>query len=79
MNARVQKWGNSLALRLPASLAAQLGIHDHSVVDLEVVQGRLLITPVEQGPTLEELLQAIDAKNLQVEVETGQPQGKEEW
>jgi antitoxin MazE len=47
MRARVQRWGNSLALRIPRSLAADAKLRQESEVDLTVVDGKVVITPVE--------------------------------
>ena len=43
-------WGASLALRIPKPLAIQLGLHEGSVVDLEVEAGRLVVAPRERAP-----------------------------
>ena len=41
MEARVQKWGNSLALRIPKPFATEAGIEEDSSVRIELVEGRL--------------------------------------
>ena len=42
MQLEVGKWGNSLALRLPAALSKQAGIREGSRVDAKVLAGREL-------------------------------------
>ena len=80
MEARVQKWGNSLALRIPKPFAAEVGIEDDSPVRIELVEGRLVITPVtEPHPTLKELLARVTEGNLHGEVTTGSAAGREAW
>lgn len=80
MEARVQKWGNSLALRIPKPFAAEVGIEDNSPVQIELMQGRLVITPVaELHPTLEELLARVTEGNLHGEITTGPAVGCETW
>ncbi len=80
MNAKVQRWGNSLAIRVPAKLASALGLHAHSVVSLQIVDGQLVATPVaETGPTLDELLSAINESNLHPAMDEAEPMGREEW
>lgn len=46
MQVRMQRWGNSLALRIPKSLAKDSGVDTGSVVDLRVVRGKLIATPI---------------------------------
>ncbi len=43
MKTRVQKWGNSLALRIPKSFAADIGRAENVAVDMSVSDGRLVI------------------------------------
>ncbi len=80
MEARVQKWGNSLALRIPKPFATEAGIEDDSPVQIELVEGRLVITPVaESHPTLAELLARVTEGNLHREITTGPAVGREAW
>jgi len=81
MKARVQKWGNSLALRIPKSFAAEVGIVQDALVDLSLSEGKLVVEPVAipGGPVLDELLAAITPENLHGEVDMGPPDGKEVW
>ena len=39
MKTRVQKWGNSLAVRIPKSFAAEVGLHEDAAVELSVAKG----------------------------------------
>ena len=80
MKARIQKWGNSLALRIPKSFAAHSGIEQGSVVDLSLDNGRMIVeAPKEQEYSLEELLARVTKSNLHSEVDFGAPVGKEVW
>lgn len=80
MRTQVQKWGNSLAIRVPKPFAAQAGLEERSVVDLSIVEGKLLIEPVvERSLTLEELLAGVTDENLHGEFETGPAVGNEAW
>jgi antitoxin MazE len=79
MKARVQKWGNSLAIRIPKSSAAEAGLHINAAVELSVVNGVLLVQPVPPPePTLDELLQGVTDANIPGEWETGPAVGKEQ-
>lgn len=79
MNARIERWGDSLALRIPDALTAQTGFADQSVVDLSLVAGKLVITPLALKPSLAELLKQVTPENLHGEWETGPAVGGEVW
>lgn len=80
MKTRVQKWGNSLALRIPKNVAEEAGLHQNAAVELSLEEGRLVVQPIRPQPlTLEELLQGVTDGNLPGEWETGPAVGKEVW
>jgi antitoxin MazE len=80
METRIQKWGNSLALRIPQAFATEVGLSQDSPVELTLEEGRLVIHPISKGIfTLEELLARVTPDNLHGEVGTGTPVGKEAW
>jgi antitoxin MazE len=80
MRTRVQKWGNSLALRIPKSFATEVGLQRETSVDLSLADGKLIITPVAKPkPTLEQLLTKVTKRNLHHEIDTGPAIGKESW
>jgi antitoxin MazE len=78
MQTKVQKWGNSLALRIPKSFALNMNIKQNELVDLSIGDGKLIITPIhEKEYSLKELLAGISEDNLHGEFDTGTPVGKE--
>lgn len=80
MKARVQKWGNSLALRIPRPFALEVGLAENSEVELTLVDGKLVVQPVGRVRfDLAELLAKVTPKNRHAEVEVGGPVGKEAW
>ena len=80
MKARIQKWGNSLALRIPKALAEEAHVQQNTQVELSLVDGKLVIEPVKAPPlTLEDLLEGITEENLHLEVESGPSLGNEVW
>jgi antitoxin MazE len=74
---QVQKWGNSLGVRIPKALAMKVGLDEGSEVDIDVEKGHIIIKP--KSKTLDELLSNVTTKNLHSEIETGKPQGREIW
>ncbi len=80
MKTRVQKWGNSLALRIPKPFATEIGLRRNSPVEMSLVEGRLVIVPVvEPALTLKHLLAQVNEDNLHGEIETGPAVGREVW
>jgi antitoxin MazE len=80
MKTKVQRWGNSLAVRIPKVFAEEVGLSDDSSVEMRLVKGGLLLEPSPSWPlTLDELLDAVDESNLHDEVDTGPAQGREVW
>lgn len=80
MRTKVQKWGNSLGLRIPKSFAEEVSVEDGSTVDLSVVDGELLVRPVRcKKYELKDLLSEVREDNLHREVVTGEPRGRESW
>ena len=80
MRTRVQRWGNSLAVRIPKSFAEEVGLQDDSPVDLRLSQGKLVLEPSSPPPpSLEDLLDGVRKSNLHAEFDSGPVQGREAW
>mgnify|MGYP000364080329 CR=1 FL=1 len=78
MRSVVQKWGNSLAVRVPKAFALALALGPDSPVELVVEDGRLVVSPAPRW-TLAELVAGITEDNRHDAVDTGPPRGGEEW
>jgi antitoxin MazE len=80
MKSRIQKWGNSLAIRIPKAFADQLGFEDNAVVDLVLENGVLTLAPLPTTPfSLDTLLEGITDENLHNAIDTGVALGNEVW
>ena len=80
MRVRIQKWGNSLALRIPKPFAEEAGVKEGAAVDLAVVDGKLVASPLlVRKYSLAKLLAGVNKKNLHGEVDSGLPVGREVW
>ena len=80
MLTKVQKWGNSLALRIPKAFALDAQLNNDSFVEISLVEGQIIITPIVTPIwTLEELLAGINKNNIHHEVDTGFAVGHEVW
>jgi antitoxin MazE len=80
MLTKIQKWGNSLALRIPRAFALDANLENDSTVEISFVDGKIVIKPVSAPQwTLEELLAGISQENIHHEVDSGEPVGNEVW
>jgi antitoxin MazE len=65
MRATIQKWGNSLALRIPKVFSKELGIEEATAVEMRVDNSVLIVK--------------INDKNCHEAIETDPAIGKEVW
>lgn len=80
MITKVKKWGNSLAVRIPSTVAKENQLHSGATIRLSSHDGQIVIAPVrEQRYRLADLLKDVTHKNLHGEVPCGDAAGKEEW
>lgn len=78
MKTAVQKWGNSLALRIPKAFAEQAQVRKGTAVNLTLEKGRLVVAPVRaKASSLKKLLARVTPDNIHSETDWGQPVGKE--
>ncbi len=76
--ATVQKWGNSLAMRIPAAIAAQMKVCEGADVDFEVRGGQLVFHPLKRTSIrLDDLLMDCKPSHLHGEVDFGEDVGRE--
>ncbi|MEQ1824600.1 MAG: AbrB/MazE/SpoVT family DNA-binding domain-containing protein [Pirellula sp.] len=74
----VQKWGNSLAVRIPSVLAGQLDVGEGMEVELTVRNGELVVRPVRTPKlSLRDLLKDCMRSQLHGETEFGEDVGRE--
>ncbi len=80
MTAQLSKWGNSIAVRIPAALLKELDVSVGHPVEITVRDGSLILTPVPAPTyTLDELLEGMTSDNMYDEVVTSGPVGNEVW
>ena len=79
MKSNIKKWGNSLALRLPASVLGGTVFELDLEVDVRVEGDRLIIEPVREPIDLAALLAKVTPENCHELVDWGPPVGKEFW
>lgn len=77
MQTVVQKWGNSLGVRIPSSYVKEFKLKNGSSVDIVEEEGRIVIVP--KRISLSDLLAGVSEDNRHEIIESGNPVGKEEW
>ncbi|MBD2440621.1 AbrB/MazE/SpoVT family DNA-binding domain-containing protein [Nostoc sp. FACHB-110] len=80
MTSVVAKWGNSLAIRIPKSVAEKAQVTEGIAIDFSVEGNSIIITPQKRRKyTLDELLEGMTPENFHSEFETGNAVGNEDW
>jgi antitoxin MazE len=87
MKVAFQKWGNSLALRVPKLVAQEIGAGDGKTAEMSVRDGKLVIEVTKpkrrkrrkRRYTLDELVAGITPENRHEEIDWGPPSGNEVW
>ena len=80
MRVRVQKWGNSLALRIPKPFAEDAEVKEGAILNLSVIEGKLVAAPVQRKKfMLKQLLSKVTKSNIHRETDFGPPVGREIW
>lgn len=76
---KAQKWGNSIGVRIPFKVAEKYGLVNGSPIELEQKESGIFVKPIDQVPTLEELMAGITEGNEHNEIVFGKPEGDEVW
>lgn len=79
MKATIQKWGNSLAIRIPKNITQDSRVSEGSNIDIMIENGNIVLVPVKKEYSLKELIKNITVENLHSEISTGDRTGGEIW
>jgi antitoxin MazE len=81
MKARMVKWGNSLAVRIPKAVVEKARLKEGDALEIDSSEGQIELRRVSQIPSLKQLVSQITPENRYPEVSTGAETGKEviEW
>jgi len=79
MQVTVQKWGNSLGVRIPKSFTKDTNIEEGTEVDMSLDRGTITLRPISKVPSLSELLCKVTKDNIHNETDTGEALGREAW
>lgn len=75
----IQKWGNSLAVRIPKAFAAQANLDENTDVDISLDGDTIVISHARREWNLDELVGRISPANRHRETDRGRKSGKEIW
>lgn len=76
---KVQKWGNSLAVRIPKTFAKEVDLAEDSSVEISVEEGRIVVAPAKPEWLLSHLISGITRANTHREIAWDKPSGSEAW
>jgi antitoxin MazE len=79
MKTRVQKWGNSLAVRIPKPFAEGAGFEESTQIEVSLEKGGIRLAPIHLRKSLSELLSKVTKRNLHGEIKSGPAVGREVW
>ena len=80
MNTKVQKWGNSLGIRIPISITKSLNIKANTSIEIKIEGDKILMQPIKNIEyDLKKLISHINESNRHDEKEWGNPIGNEIW
>lgn len=79
MASQVVRWGNSLGVRIPASIARQAHLEEGTDITFTVVEDSVVIRPRKVKYTLDELLEGMTSDNIHGETDMGVAVGEEIW
>jgi antitoxin MazE len=79
MKTKIQKWGNSLGVRLPKSIADQKNLKEGVGVSVVIKNDQIVIVPVAEELTLDSMLKLITTDNLHEEADWSDTRGREIW
>jgi antitoxin MazE len=79
MRVKAQRWGNSIAVRIPKAVAEAASVKEQDEMDIEVRDGMIQLRPRAPEASLDELLAGVTPENLHGEMDFGRPVGHEAW
>ncbi len=81
MTLQIQKWGNSQGVRLPKHLLEAVEWSENEKLNITVENGKIIIEKVTQKErkNIRELFANFDGEYTPIDIDWGNPEGKEIW
>jgi antitoxin MazE len=77
MQVLLSKWGNSLGLRLPKALTAEIGMSEGQKVEVRAEGGRIIVEPVRKKLTMEQMMENVTPEAMREAWDWGDDVGRE--
>lgn len=77
MTTTAQKWGGSIGVRIPQHIAKKYNLVNGMKVEIFDNGENIVVKPVQDKPTLEELVAKCNPEDSPEEIDFGGPVGKE--
>lgn len=78
MTTIARNWGNGIGVRIPKKLAEKYGVSDGVRVNFEESdEGGIVMLPIKNRPTLEDLVKNCTPESAHDEIDFGGPSGRE--
>ena len=79
MKTKIQKWGNSLGVRLPKSIADQKDLKAGLGVSVLIQDNKIVIEPIAEEMSLDSIMASVTPNNLHAETDWNEARGNEVW
>lgn len=80
MEARLQKWGNSIGIRIPSNILKALNLKENDIIDLIQEEEKIVISKSQKKKiSLRERFKEYNDKNLAKDFSWDEPKGREIW
>ena len=79
MEAKIQKWGNSLGIRIPHNIIKELHLKTNDIVDIKQKGNQIIITKLNPKISLQDRVNTYQGENLCKDFVWDDVQGKEIW
>jgi antitoxin MazE len=79
MKTKIQKWGNSLGVRLPKSIAEQKALKAGLGVSVLIQNNQIVIEPIVEEMSLDSLMSTVHSKNIHNATDWTEARGNEVW
>ena len=77
MQVLISRWGNSLGLRLPSALTAEIGVTEGQKVEVRAEGGRLVVEPVRAPLTWANMMENTTPGRMRKAWDWGEDMGRE--
>ena len=80
MEARLQKWGNSIGIRIPSNILKSLNLHENDLLEILEQDDRIIISKSKKNKiSLQKLFDNYKGTNLAKDFEWDDARGREIW